>query len=297
MLFYTESPLKFAFSREANDFNYNALEKSVDDPQKPVFGIVGVPFDSTTTYKPGARFGPRFVREASYNFERYNFILNKNLDAEVYDLGDVEVVHGNFQKTSKNVESTISEILDMEMVPVTIGGEHSISYSVLKAIANEDVTVIHFDAHCDLIDRYMDEKYSHATVMRRIFDLNPREIIQIGVRSASEEEAFLASKEVIKQFKPNEVRNNLDAVERVIKSVDGPVYVSLDLDVLDPAYAPSVGTPAPCGLNPHELERLIFSLKNKDIIGFDLVEVSSTQMGDITSINGAKAIYDFLCLN
>lgn len=293
MLFYTESPLKFAFSRETNDFN--ELEAR-DDPDKPVFGVVGVPFDGTTTYKPGARYGPRSVREASYNFERYNFILNKNLDATVYDLGDVEVTHGNFKKTSKNVESTISEILDMNMVPLTIGGEHSISYSVLKAFKTEDLTVIHFDAHCDLIDRYMDEKYSHATVMRRIFDLNPKEIIQIGVRSASEEEAILASEEGIKQFKTHDVKENISAVEDLMGSIEGPVYVSLDLDVLDPAYAPSVGTPAPCGLNPHELERLIFSLKGCEVVGFDLVEVSSTQMGDITSINGAKSIYDFLCL-
>lgn len=293
MLFYTESPLKFAFARETNDFN--ELEAR-DDPDKPVFGVVGVPFDGTTTYKPGARYGPRSVREASYNFERYNFILNKNLDAAVYDLGDVEVKHGNFKKTSKNVESTISEILDMNTVPLTIGGEHSISYSVLKAFETEDLTVIHFDAHCDLINKYMDEKYSHATVMRRIFDLNPKEIIQIGVRSASEEEAILASEEGIKQFKPHDVKENISAVEDLIRSIEGPVYVSLDLDVLDPAYAPSVGTPSPCGLNPHELERIIFSLKGCDVVGFDLVEVSSTQMGDITSINGAKAIYDFLCL-
>ena len=87
--------------------------------------------------------------------------------------------------------------------------------------------------------------------MRRIFDLNPKEIIQIGVRSASEEEAILASEEGIKQFKPHNVKENISAVEDLLRSIEGPVYVSLDLDVLDPSYAPSVGTPAPCGLNPH----------------------------------------------
>ncbi len=294
MLFYTESPLKFAFSREI-DFADTGL--STDGPGKNhSFGIVGVPFDSTTTYKPCARFGPRSVREASYNFERYNFILNKNLDARVYDFGDIEVVHGNFEKTCGNIRSTITEIMDMGIIPITIGGEHSISYGILNAMNLEDVTVIHLDAHMDLRDSYMSEKFSHATVMKRIFDLNPKDIIQIGIRSASEDEAAFACETHIKQYTSHDVNNKMDKIENSIKAVKGPVYVTVDLDVLDPAYAPNVGTPAPCGLTPSELERIIFCLKDKHVVGFDLVEVSSTQIGDITSINGAKTIYDFLCL-
>lgn len=290
MLFYTENPSKFAFSMESTD-----LVKS-SDSEKDMFGIVGVPFDSTTTYKPCARFGPRSVREASYNFERYNFILNRNLNTSIYDFGDVEVTHGSFKKTCKHVESAVSEIKSMGVIPITIGGEHSISYAVLKALGTENVSVIHLDAHMDLRDSYMAEKYSHATVMRRISDLDPARIIQIGVRSASEEEANFARKRGIEQYTPHDVDKGWDDVERIIKSVQGPLYVTVDLDVLDPAYAPSVGTPAPCGLNPPELEKIIFSLKNKEIVGLDLVEISSTQIGDITSINGAKVIYDFLCL-
>ena len=294
MLFYTESPLKFAFSREI-DFVDTGL--STDGSGKNhSFGIVGVPFDSTTTYKPCARFGPRSVREASYNFERYNFILNKNLDARVYDFGDIEVVHGNFEKTCGNIRSTITEIMDMGIIPITIGGEHSISYGILNAMNLEDVTVIHLDAHMDLRDSYMSEKFSHATVMKRIFDLNPKDIIQIGIRSASEDEAAFACETQIKQYTSHDVNNKIDKIENSIKAVKGPVYVTVDLDVLDPAYAPNVGTPAPCGLTPSELERIIFCLKDKQVVGFDLVEVSSTQIGDITSINGAKTIYDFLCL-
>jgi agmatinase len=294
MLFYTESPLKFAFSREI-DFTDIGLSKEGPDKNHS-FGIVGVPFDSTTTYKPCARFGPRSVREASYNFERYNFILNKNLDVPIYDFGDIEVIHGNFEKTCRNIRSTITDIQDMDIIPVTIGGEHSISYGILTAMDPEDVTVIHLDAHMDLRDTYMSEKYSHATVMRRIFDLNPKDIIQIGIRSASEEEVSFACENQIKQYTCLDVNNKLDEIENTIKAVKGPVYVTVDMDVLDPAYAPSVGTPAPCGLTPSELERIIFCLEDKQVVGFDLVEVSSTQIGDITSINGAKTIYDFLCL-
>lgn len=291
MLFYTESPLKFAFSMEETDFT----EQEFTDKDHR-FGVVGVPFDSTTTYKPCARFGPRSVREASYNFERYNFVLGKNLDAPVYDFGDVEVAHGSFKKTCKHVESTISEIEDMGVTPITIGGEHSISYGVLKAIGAEDVTVIHLDAHMDLRNTYMGEKYSHATVMRRISDLGPEKIIQIGVRSASQEETVFAQETGVEQYTAYNLAKKWNDVEGTLRSLEGPVYVTVDLDVLDPAYAPSVGTPAPCGLSPQELEKIIFTLKNKEVIGLDLVEISSTQIGDLTSVNGAKVIYDFLSL-
>jgi agmatinase len=297
MLFYTENVLKFAFSIETSNID---VESSNHDDRKR-FGIVGVPFDGTTSYLPGARFGPRAVREASYNFERYNLILNKNINTEIYDFGDLEVVHGNFKKTCSNLEQTISEILDLGLIPLIIGGDHSISCCVLKAIDKndlnfQDITIIHFDAHMDLRDRYMDEKYSHATVMHRIFDMNPKQIIQIGVRSSSEEEAIFARENNLKVYTSDDVDEKLEEIIKFIKKIEGPVYVTFDIDVLDPAFAPSVGTPSPCGLNPKQIEKMIYSLKNKKIVGFDLVEVSSNKIGDITSVNAAKTIYDVLSL-
>ena len=153
MLFYTENVSKFAFSIETSNID---VESSNQDDKKR-FGIVGVPFDGTTSYMPGARFGPRSVREASYNFERYNLILDKNINTDIYDFGDLEVVHGNFEKTCSNLEQTISEILELGLIPLTIGGDHSISCCILKAINKNDlnfsdITIIHFDAHMDLRD-------------------------------------------------------------------------------------------------------------------------------------------------
>ena len=290
MLFYTQNPLQFAFSKVGNDDELAGLE----DAKK--FGFIGVPFDSTSTYKPGARFGPRAVREASYNFERYNLVLDKNLDASIFDFGDIEVIQGNFEKTSSIIEFTVTELLDRNIIPVAVGGEHTVSAGILKALDVEDVTIVHFDAHMDLRDEYMGEKYSHATAMRRIFDLNPKDIIQVGIRSCSEEEISFARENKITYFTPHEVNKNIDMVKNAIKNIEGPLYVTVDIDVLDPAYAPGVGTPSPCGLNPFQLERLIHCLKDKEVIGFDLVEVSSTEIGDITSINGAKVIYDFLAV-
>lgn len=288
MLFYTQSPLQFAFSKELGELD--KLDKSKN------FGIIGVPFDSTSTYKTGARFGPMAVREASYNFERYNMTLGKNLDINVFDFGNIEIIHGNFKKTCSNIEFSISELLDMNSAPVVIGGDHSISYGVLKALDIENTTIIHFDAHMDLREEYMGEKYSHAAVMRRIFDLSPKKIIQIGVRSCSDDEITFAHENQINYFTSHEVNAGFEKVKSTIMDIKGPIYVSVDIDVLDPAYAPSVGTPSPCGLNPFQLESLIHSLKGKKVVGFDLVEVSSAEFGDITSINAAKVIYDFLCL-
>jgi agmatinase len=290
MLFYTQSPLQFAFSKWGD----NAELADLSDAKK--FGFIGVPFDSTSTYKPCARFGPRAVREASYNFERYNMVLDKTLDVPFFDFGDIEVIQGNFKKTCSNIQFTISELLDMNIIPVAVGGEHTVSYGVLKALDIENATIIHFDAHMDLRDEYMGEKYSHAAVMRRIFDLNPKDMIQIGVRSCSADEISFAKENNITYFMPHEVNENIEVVKNTIMDIEGPLYVSVDMDVLDPAYAPSVGTPSPCGLNPFQLESLIHCLKDKEVIGFDLVEVSSTEIGDITSISAAKIIYDFLCL-
>jgi agmatinase len=297
MLLYTRNHLKFALSLDKDYLKDKSVINTGKDIKNVEFGILGVPFDSTTTYKPGARFGPTFIREASYNFEKYNIILNKMLDVSVNDFGDVEVIPGNFEKTSLNIESTISELLDDHIVPITIGGEHTLSYSIIKSFETEKINIIHFDAHMDIRDRFMDEKFSHATVMRRIFDLNPKRIIQIGIRSCSFEELSFSKENQINYFTPQEVNEDIKAVEKTIRDLKGPVYVTVDMDVFDPAYAPSVGNPSPCGLNPFQVERLIYYLKKKELIGFDLMEVASTHIGDITSINAAKVIYDFLYLH
>ena len=296
MLFYTENVLKFAFSIETS-----AIDAELPNPDdKNIFGLLGVPFDGTTSYMPGARFGSRSVREASYNFERYNLFLDKTLNTKVYDFGDLEVVHGNFKKTCLNLKTTISEILNKGLAPLTIGGDHSISYCILKAMEENDglnlqnITIIYFDAHMDLRNLYMGDKYSHATVMRRIFEMDPKDMIQIGARSSSEEEITFAREKNLSIFTSYDVDEKLEEIITFLENIKGPIYLSFDIDVLDPAYAPSVGTPSSCGLNPKQVEKLIYSLKGKKIVGFDIVEVSSTCIGDITSSNAAKIIYDVL---
>ena len=294
MFFYTENMTKFAFSTEL--YNQDDVEEG--------YAIFGVGFDSTTSYKSGARYGPKAVREASYNFETYNLHFDTSLTVNNYDIGDVNVNYGDYETTHMMIADTVLSLLDMGLKPIMIGGEHTVTNGVMQAIYDYDedyfhnLTIIHLDAHFDMRDEYLGEKYSHATVLRRIHEMNPKEIIQIGIRSAEEEEfKYVKQHENITYYTNYDVKNDLKNILKRLEKIDTPIYITVDIDVLDPAYVPSVGTPAPCGINPYELEQIIGVLSKKDSIGLDVVEVSSNTIGDSTSINAAQVIYDYLCLN
>ena len=286
MLFNTYEPWKFAFSSENEDIKENS------------FGIIGVPFDSTTSYHSGARSGPIVVREASFGFEKYNTVFNKQLNATFYDFGDVNVVPGNCQKTCEIVKDTVNELLEMNLKPLIIGGEHSASIGAIEALAEkyEKLTVIHLDAHRDLAFEFIGEKYSHATVMRRVHEMGAN-LVQIGIRSSSlDEEEFVKSTYNIQTFKNRDVHKHMDAIEYYLANIDGPIYVSIDMDVMNPAIAPSVGNPTPGGFETYSMENILKTLCRKNIVGFDVVETATDKLGDVTAVVAAKIIYDFLTL-
>lgn len=286
MLFNTYEPWKFAFSSENEDIKENS------------FGIIGVPFDSTTSYHSGARSGPIVVREASFGFEKYNTVFNKQLNATFYDFGDVNVVPGNCQKTCEIVKDTVNELLEMNLKPLIIGGEHSASIGAIEALAekHEKLTVIHLDAHRDLAFEFIGEKYSHATVMRRVHEMGAN-LVQIGIRSSSlDEEEFVKSTYNIQTFKNRDVHKHMDAIEYYLANIDGPIYVSIDMDVMNPAIAPSVGNPTPGGFETYSMENILKTLCRKNIVGFDVVETATDKLGDVTAVVAAKIIYDFLTL-
>lgn len=316
MLLNTYNHSKFAFSSEIFSLN----ESTTDS-----WGIIGVPFDSTSSYHTNSRFGPLTVREASHGFEVYNSAFDLNIDTVFYDFDDLNVAIGNCKKTNDILEETVSELIDNGIKPLIIGGEHSISYGVLKALAKDenapdisDMVIVHFDAHRDLIDDYLGEKYSHATVMKRIYDLNPNEIIQVGIRSQSEEEKVFVDNNSphndgnkvsnitttntninttkITTFTSKDINDSIVNAKNYLANINAPIYLSIDIDVLDASYVPSVGNPLPNGLSSNDLEEFIEVLAKKDIIGFDMVEVAADKLGDITAIAGAKIIYDFLTL-
>ena len=224
--------------------------------------------------------------------------FKSNLDCTFYDFGDVNVVPGNCEATCKIVEDTVKELIDLNLKPITIGGEHSASIGVIKALAEkyDKLTVVHMDAHRDLAFDFIGEKFSHATVMRRVHEFGV-DLVQIGIRSSSlEEEEFVESTYNIRTFKNNDVHRHMDAVEYYLTTVDTPIYLSIDMDVLDPAIAPSVGNPTPGGLFTSEIEDVIKALAFKEVVGMDVVETASDRLGENTAVNAAKIIYDFLSL-
>lgn len=286
MLLNTYEPWKFAFSQE----NDEIIENS--------FGIIGVPFDSTTSYHSGSRLGPIVVREASFGFEKYNTIFNRDLSTTFYDFGDVNVIPGNCEKTCEIIEETVNELLDLNLKPIIIGGEHSTSIGAIKALTEKygKLTVVHLDAHRDLAFEFIGEKYSHATVMRRAHEMGV-DLVQIGIRSSSlDEEEFVKSTYNIQTFKNRDVHKHMDAIEYYLINIEGPIYISIDMDVIDPAIAPSVGNPTPDGLIIHEVESIIETLANKNIVGLDVVETATDRLGENTAVVAAKIIYDFLTL-
>ena len=314
MLFNTYEPWKFAFSSESIDlYDLDVSESKEDNESNEEFakskkwGIIGVPFDSTCSYHHGSRYGPTIIREASFGFEQYNSTFEKILDGEFYDCGDLNVVHGNCSKTCDALKDSVKELIGAEIKPIIIGGEHSVSIGSIKALADfedsadlSDITIIHLDAHRDIIDEYIGEKDSHATIMRRVHDLNPKELIQIGIRSFSiEEKEFVESQDNIVSFLAKDLFDDFEILLNKLSSIEGKAYISIDMDVIDPAFAPSVGNPTPNGLHPVDIENIFDALANNenvDIIGFDLVEVASDKLGDITAVLAAKIVYDFLTL-
>ena len=286
MLLNTYEPWKFAFSQESENIEGNS------------YGIIGVPFDSTTSYHSGSRLGPVVVREASFGFEKYNTVFNKDLTTTFYDFGDVNIVPGNCQKTCQIVEDTVNELLTLNLKPIIIGGEHSASIGAINALSEkyEKLTVIHLDAHRDLAFEFIGEKYSHATVMRRAHETGV-DLVQIGIRSSSlEEEEFIKSTYNIQTFKNRDVHKHMDAIEYYLVNIEGPIYISIDMDVFNPAIAPNVGNPTPGGLFVHDIETILETLCRKDVVGLDVVETASNRLGDPTAVVAAKIIYDFLTL-
>ena len=251
MFLYLEDSSKFAFSRR------ESFKEFLSSQDGEAFGMLGIPFDSTATYMPGARFGPSAIREASYNFEGYNLTFNRELKAPIFDLGDVSVVAGDFKETSKRIIDTLTRLLSHDLKPLILGGEHTITYPILKTIQSRDnPTIIHFDAHMDMRDHY-NGKFTHATVMRRVYELEPQDIIMIGVRSASREEIEFVKEHEIEYYTSQMIQENIEEVTSKLRSIKYPVYVTVDMDVLDPSHAPMVGNPTPCGLTPFHMEKFI----------------------------------------
>lgn len=235
--------------------------------------LFGAPFDSTTSFRPGTRFASSAMRTESIGIETYSPYQDLDLeDIPVFDAGDLELTFGNASVTLDTITEFSKKVLEDSKIPFMIGGEHLVTLGSIRAVAEKypDLHVIHFDAHADLREDYMGEKLSHATVMRRTWEiLGDDRIFQFGIRSGEKNE-FYWGKDHVKTSK-----FTFFGLDEVIASLkDKPVYFTLDLDVLDPSIFPGTGTPEAGGVTFNELLGAIMKLSPLNIVGLDINELS-----------------------
>ena len=226
--------------------------------------ILGIPYDRTSSFIPGARFGPEYIRLCSENIEEYSPYQGKSLyDLKIFDYGDI-----HFETQEWLIESRkVLEIFGSRQKIIVLGGEHTITLPMINwyKASYDRFSVIHFDAHCDLRDEYLGEKVCHSTVMRRVSEVVGIEnIFQFGIRSGTKEE-FEFGKNLYKF-------DILKSLTSVINNIDGPIYLSIDIDVVDAGVLPAVSTPEPGGVSYRELIDSLLLLRDKDIVGADIVE-------------------------
>ncbi len=256
------------------------------EPQKCDVSLLGIPFDSTETGFP-VRFGPLFLREAIRSIPGYDPESETNIFKKLrfFDAGDVETVPGSWKLTSEAIKDTVRSLQEAgpESVKAFLGGEHLITLAVLETLGefHKKITVIHFDAHRDLMPDWMGERFSHITWAHHAAKRPGIELVQIGCRSwHPEEEGFLKSL----------------GVKENIHETDNPLYITVDLDVFDPSHAPEVGTPEPGGLSPREFLNHLNAIPMKRLIGFDIVECASQSVNTRTANLGAWVFRKILSL-
>lgn len=250
--------------------------------------IVGVPFDGTASYRPGARFGPSAIRAASHSLETFSPFINKDLHGrDIVDMGDLELSPGDVEGMLQKVEAKTSDIIERDMRPIIFGGEHTATLGVVRSLvkAYPDLMVIHLDAHADFKDEYLGNRINHATVMKRVADIISRDrIITIGVRTGTKDELADAGLNV--PISLELIRQDWNEVINIIP--EGiPIYVSLDLDVFDPSLVPGVGNPEPYGLTWREFIQITRILTFQNFVGFDVMEL--TPKYDATGVSAIVA--------
>lgn len=279
-------------------YSGNVFICSSDDYQASKAVIYGMPMDYTVSFRPGSRFGPGRIREASVGLEEYSPYLDKSiLDLAYFDAGDLMLPFGNAAKSLDIIGDYVGGVLADGKMPVGLGGEHLVSWPVIQQVYKKypDLAVIHIDAHADLREHYEGEPLSHSTPIRKAAELmGGNNIYQFGIRSGSKEEWTYAKDKGI-HFHPFDVAEPL---KKVLPSLAGrPVYVTIDIDVLDPSAAPGTGTTEAGGITSKELLEAVHAIARSDVnvVGCDLVEVAPIyDPTEMTPIVASKIIREML---
>lgn len=273
------------------------------------YAVVGIPFDTASTYRTGSRFGPSAIREISSLIKPYNVPQDINVVEWLsgVDYGDVPVIPGYIEDTYDRIVDTLEPLARAGVIPVCMGGDHSVTLGELRALAkvHGPLALVHFDAHFDTLDAYFGKKYNHGTVFRRALEeglLDVGHSIQVGMRgtyysrsdlTGSEELGF----EVISGFELKSIGTSA-AVERILRRVDGrKAFLTFDIDFVDPAYAPGTGTIEVGGSTSFESLELVRGLGSIPFVGYDLVEVlPSFDPTQITAFLGANIMQEFISI-
>ena len=281
----------------------------VRDPSEVDIGLIGVPFDGAVTNRPGARHGPREMRNMSSLMRAIHHVtkINPYELCRVADLGDVPFAHGfHLEKSLEDIASFYRKVHAAETAPLSAGGDHSITFPIFQAIAAErPVGMVHIDAHTDTWDEFLGSKFTHGAPFRRAVEeglLDPKRAVQIGIRGAQNTDegwTFSIESGMRVIFMEEFTEMGVDAVIAEARRVvgDGPTYVSFDVDGLDPVFAPGTGTPEVGGLTTIEAQRLLRGLRGLDLVGGDVVEVAPPfdPTGN-TALVGATMMYEILCV-
>lgn len=263
---------------------FMACDAEYEDAKTVLFGA---PFDSTTSYRPGTRFGSRTIRQESFGVETYSPYQDKDMtDYSFFDSGDLELCFGSSEKALEDIEERTKTILEDGKRPFMMGGEHLVTLGAVRAAAKKypDLHIIHFDAHADLREEYLGAQLSHAAVLKRCWELvGDGKIFQFGIRSGDREEFLWGKNHVFTN------KFNFNGLKETVESLKGkPVYFTLDLDVLDPSVFPGTGTPEPGGVTFNELRDAVeLVCSSLDIVGCDVNELSPPY--DPSGISAAAA--------
>jgi len=267
-------------------------------PERTPFDLIGIPFDATSSFRPGSRFAPETIRRVSVDIEFYS--LRNNLDFDevgVRDLGNI-IAPTSVDELINRTEQIAINVFNSNRRLIALGGEHTITLGLIKALRKYEPCILIADAHMDLREEYLGSKVNHATVIRRILDIiPPTNIVVVGVRGFCREELEYAKRIGLTYYTPLQFRilGVRELAKRIMRRFEECkyLYISIDMDVIDPAFAPGVGNPEPEGITPSDLLDLLYFICNENVIGFDITEVTPLyDPSQITSILAAKIVVE-----
>lgn len=273
------------------------------------FAIFGIPFDTASSYRSGSRFGPAAIRSISAMMKPNNVIMGVNIleNLKGADYGDVNVTPGYIHPTYEAIERELQPIVDAGIIPIGLGGDHSVTLGEMRAVAKKygPIAMVHFDSHSDICDEVFGQKYNHGTPFRRALEeglVDASHSIQIGMRGSlyDPNEHQIARDLGYDLIPAHEVRKM--GFEALIKRIhervgDKPVFLTFDIDFVDPAYAPGTGTPEVAGFTALETLELIRALKDLNFVAFDVVEVlPAYDSGEITAYMAANICFEFISI-